>query len=162
VTAVFSYVTWIRQSTGVSRIGYVSDTDTRSIRHGYISAEYRIFINFAKIRYAGLIRINVGDTRISLTGYGPAQLHRISRRPMPVAASHFSRIAPHPAIPPPARRDSSPASAACRPPATGDDPPIAGDKHPSLPAGDELRPCSPLRPASSAPPLLATSPRLRR
>ena len=40
---VVTYVTRIRQGGAVSRIGYVSDMDTRPIRDGYVSKEYPIF-----------------------------------------------------------------------------------------------------------------------
>ena len=40
LTLIF-YVTPIRQGGGVSRIGYISDTDTHRIRGGHVSMEYR-------------------------------------------------------------------------------------------------------------------------
>jgi hypothetical protein len=43
ISYLVNYVTWIRQGGAVSRIGYVSDTDTRPIRDGYVSEEYPIF-----------------------------------------------------------------------------------------------------------------------
>ena len=61
-----SYVTRIRPGRRVSRIRYVSDTDTCPIRQGYVSSEYPNFNNFREYWIRGLIRIG-------LMGYGPAQ-----------------------------------------------------------------------------------------
>jgi hypothetical protein len=154
------YVTRILQGTGVSRIRYVSDTDTRPIRRGYVSAEYQNFINFTKFRYAGLIRISVGDTRISVKGYGPAQLQQsISRHPVALARrtpasrripSPAARFLPRAVTPqallsarrPPATSLRSPATS-IRPcsPVTSSAPARAAPPLPLL-ASDELRPCS--------------------
>jgi len=41
-----TYVTRILQFERVSRIRYVSDTDTYPIRHGYVSWEYLFFLFF--------------------------------------------------------------------------------------------------------------------
>ena len=50
---VVIYVTRILARRRVSRIGYVSDTDTCPIRVGYVSEEYPVFIIFAKFGYVG-------------------------------------------------------------------------------------------------------------
>ena len=41
-----TYVTRILQFERVSRIRYVSDTDTYPIRHGYVFGEYSFFLLF--------------------------------------------------------------------------------------------------------------------
>uniref|UniRef100_A0A0A9FDF7 Uncharacterized protein n=1 Tax=Arundo donax TaxID=35708 RepID=A0A0A9FDF7_ARUDO len=57
----------IRQLAAVSRIGYVSDTDTRWIRHRYVSEKYREKINKRisdtwAIRIGPVIPIRPGPT----------------------------------------------------------------------------------------------------
>jgi len=56
------YVARIRQFSSVSRIRYVSDTDTYRIRDGYVSSEYPNYYYFREYWIRGPIRIGPEDT----------------------------------------------------------------------------------------------------
>ena len=57
-----SSVARIRQFSSVSRIRYVSDTDTYRIRDGYVSSEYPNYYYFREYWISGPIRIRPEDT----------------------------------------------------------------------------------------------------
>jgi hypothetical protein len=113
------------------RVRYALDTYPRSIR----------FLLFSKKTHTRADTYpNHGHGALGLLDTAHPNKHRISYRPSLDVGS--TRI---PARPPPARRDiCSVGTSACRPPATGDEPLLASDEHPSLLAGAEDRPCSPV------------------
>jgi hypothetical protein len=119
------------------RIGYGYASDTRWIRIRGVSD----FYYFRKKTHTRADTYpNHGHGALGLLDTAHPNKHRISYRPSLDVGS--TRI---PARPPPARRDiCSVGTSACRPPATGDEPLLASDEHPSLLAGAEDRPCSPV------------------
>ena len=92
------YVTWIRHWDLVSRIGYVSDTDTRRIRRRYVSAEYPFFSFFHEYWIRGLIRILITDTAQpnKSTLSCPRRPSRLASR-FPHASRRNPAPRPHPA-----------------------------------------------------------------
>ena len=111
------YVTRILAGRRVSRIRYVSETDTCPIRHGYVSWKYPKFYYFRNYQIRGLIRIRLGDTaQPNNTGAYPVPDALTWTLPHSCLASH-PRAAAHPLLA--ARRPPRRASAcARRPPAT--------------------------------------------
>ncbi|XP_021309132.1 protein transport protein sec31-like [Sorghum bicolor] len=114
----------------VSRIRYVSDTDTYPIRHRYVSAEYPNFNYFKKNGYAGPIRI---CSRIRVSALVD------TAQPNKSPVKHLSTALPypdgrlHPQAPPAPIRDAPPPLLASRdshalPPRRRR--PLAGDEQP--------------------------------
>jgi hypothetical protein len=117
------------------RYGYASDTRWIRIRGVSDFYYFRKKTDTRADTYP-----NHGHGASALLDTAQPNKHRISCRPSLDAGS--PRI---PARPPPARRAiCSAGTSACRPPTTGDEPPLASDEHPSLLAGAEDRPCSPV------------------
>jgi len=106
----------------VSRIGYVSNTDTHPIRRRYVSSEYLTFSYFRKYWIRELIRICLADT--------PSPT-RLPRRPESHARASC-RI--------PVPRSVTRRIAARRPPATGDEPPPGRTSQPAAGLDASLRP----------------------
>jgi hypothetical protein len=134
----------------VSRIRYALDMYARSIR----------FLLFLRNSDTWADTYRIGEHGV----YGPAQqgntaYQRIAGHPSRGSASHRTAF-PHASRRTP--RHPPFGTSARRPPATGDEPPLTGDEHPSLLAGAEDRPCSPvefLRPCDVDPaPLVGKSP----
>ena len=111
-------------------------SDTRRIRIRGVS----YFFYFREIRIRVLIRIDLVDTAYQLSWIRPSPTRSHPRRPSRDAGSP-----PHSRTPAPRRIPrGDAATSARRSPATGDEPPLAGDEHQALLAGDEQRPCSPV------------------